>query len=228
MSSTVINLSRKWNLKWAFFFGIIIPISTFLPEIIYYWLISRQFGNNAQLNSYSHFFILVPVFLTTSFVVYLVMRSMSLSFFESIKFIGLKSPGFKQILTGLFLLTPLLGAFWLSYVTCVHENIPVTLYPEWKWNIIFVFVSAGIFEEIVYRGFLFQCLRKGRSFGFASFLSGLFWAAAHLNQLLTGNSDIQEILGVALVVFVLSFPSAYAFEKKRQHYLGLVVAARWV
>lgn len=73
-----------------------------------------------------------------------------------------------------------------------------------------LFAQAGIAEELLFRGFLFAHLRRGRSFWRASVLSMLPFVAVHLFLFVTLPFPIAAA-SVGLSV-VMSFPFAQAFE----------------
>ena len=73
-----------------------------------------------------------------------------------------------------------------------------------------LFAQAGIAEEILFRGYLFGHLRRGRSFWRAAALSMVPFVAVHLLLFLTMPWPVA--LAALLLALVLSFPLAHLFE----------------
>ena len=85
-----------------------------------------------------------------------------------------------------------------------------TFLPGW-WRLLpGLFAQAGIAEEVLFRGYLFGRLRKGRSFWRAAGLSILPFAAVHLVLFLTMPWSIA--LAALILSVVLSVPLAHLFE----------------
>ncbi|MEM6960045.1 MAG: CPBP family intramembrane glutamic endopeptidase [Myxococcota bacterium] len=82
------------------------------------------------------------------------------------------------------------------------------------WIVKFV-VAQGIAEEIIFRGFVFKCLRRGRSFLRASTLSAVIFSLVHLSNLMNGLT--AEVIIGALIstvfAFVLTYPACLLFER---------------
>src|SRR5208282_4991459 len=91
------------------------------------------------------------------------------------------------------------------------KGVPVTIAPGWPGLLIYFIASAGVFEEILFRGFLFQTLRANRSFLSAAALSSLLWCLSHLGNAFTGAN--VRILFPEIMVFLLGIAGAYVFEK---------------
>ena len=73
-----------------------------------------------------------------------------------------------------------------------------------------LFAQAGIAEEILFRGYLFGHLRRGRSFARAATLSMIPFVAVHLLMFFTMPWPIA-LAALALAV-AISFPMAHLFE----------------
>jgi membrane protease YdiL (CAAX protease family) len=81
----------------------------------------------------------------------------------------------------------------------------------WPLLLAGMFLQGGIAEEVVFRGYLFRRLRRGRTFWRAALLSALPFIAVHL--LLFRTLD-PVVAFVALMASVsLSFPLALLFER---------------
>jgi membrane protease YdiL (CAAX protease family) len=84
------------------------------------------------------------------------------------------------------------------------------LFPGWPSLLPGLFVQAGIAEEVLFRGFLFGHLRRGRSFWRAAALSMIPFAAVHL--LIFTAMPWPVALAALLLSVVMSFPLARLFE----------------
>ena len=73
-----------------------------------------------------------------------------------------------------------------------------------------LFAQAGIAEEILFRGYLFGRLRRGRSFWRAAWLSMIPFVGVHL--LLFFTMPWPVALAALLLSVALSFPFAHLFE----------------
>jgi membrane protease YdiL (CAAX protease family) len=73
-----------------------------------------------------------------------------------------------------------------------------------------IFLQAGVFEEALFRGYLFGRLRVGRSFWAAAGLASLPFAAVHLPMFATQPPEVASV-AIALAV-ALSFPLARLYE----------------
>jgi membrane protease YdiL (CAAX protease family) len=73
-----------------------------------------------------------------------------------------------------------------------------------------LFAQAGIAEEVLFRGYLFGHLRRGRSFWRAAALSMVPFVAVHL--LLFATMPFPIAMAALLLAVVVSFPMAQLFE----------------
>jgi membrane protease YdiL (CAAX protease family) len=73
-----------------------------------------------------------------------------------------------------------------------------------------LFAQAGIAEEVLFRGYLFGHLRRGRSFARAATLSMIPFVAVHLLMFFTMPWPIA--LAALLLAVAISFPMAHLFE----------------
>ena len=83
-------------------------------------------------------------------------------------------------------------------------------FPGWTFLIPGLFAQAGVAEEVVFRGYLFAHLRRGRSFWCAATLSMLPFVGVHVFLFLTMPWPIA--LAAVLLAVALAFPLAYLFE----------------
>jgi membrane protease YdiL (CAAX protease family) len=73
-----------------------------------------------------------------------------------------------------------------------------------------IFAQGGVAEEVVFRGFLFRRLRRGRSFWRATSLAAIPFVAVH--ALLFLSLDFPIALSSLLLALSISFPLAWLFE----------------
>lgn len=91
--------------------------------------------------------------------------------------IGLKSVAINSLIPGLLLsmllllMYPLLGYIFNTTIF-IHEN--------WLWNTIGLLLTAGVTEEVLFRGFLFGKLRATMNFRKAAVISIAAFSLAHL------------------------------------------------
>ena len=103
--------------------------------------------------------------------------------------------------------------FLLWFVVLVFALVtgaPTALVPGWARLAPGLFAQGGIAEEILFRGYLFGHLRRGRSFWRAASLSMPPFVAVHLLLFLTMPWPIA--LAALVLSVVLSFPLAHLFE----------------
>ena len=80
----------------------------------------------------------------------------------------------------------------------------------WGWLLPGLFAQGGIAEEVLFRGYLFGRLRRGRSFRQAASLSMIPFAGVHLVLFVTMPWPVA--LAALLLSIVLSIPLAHIFE----------------
>jgi membrane protease YdiL (CAAX protease family) len=87
---------------------------------------------------------------------------------------------------------------------------PMTVFPGW-WRLVpGLFAQGGIAEEVLFRGYLFGRLRRGRSFWRAAGLSMVPFAGVHL--VLFSTMAWPVALAALLLSVVLSIPLSHLFE----------------
>jgi membrane protease YdiL (CAAX protease family) len=91
------------------------------------------------------------------------------------------------------------------------KGTSLQLRADWAALLLGVVLVNGITEEAIHRGFVFDLLRRGRSFIQAATLSALLFGAQHLYLVAT----IGWTAGLAsvLLALLLAFPLAYCFER---------------
>ena len=87
---------------------------------------------------------------------------------------------------------------------------PWTFVPHWWERLPGLFAQAGIAEEVLFRGYLFGHVRRGRSFWRAACISMLPFVAVHLLMFVTMPWPVA--LASLLLATVISFPMAHLFE----------------
>lgn len=206
----------RWEFEWAVLFWLALTSVYVLPMTIYSEFFLRK-GILPNPNWYPK----IECFLnslTVILICYCVKRLKSLSWLKTIQFLGFKSINFRQILAGFLILIPVFVGNFLSYQGYQKEGVLLQVRHDWMMHFFLIFViGAGILEEVFFRGFLFQCLRPGRSFLEASILSAGFWSISHLLVLLPFNTPIhlsfRELLIFLPIVFVDGIRGAYLFER---------------
>jgi membrane protease YdiL (CAAX protease family) len=86
----------------------------------------------------------------------------------------------------------------------------VEAYRGWAWLTLGLFAQAGIAEEVLFRGYLFGRIRRGRGFWRAAALATLPFVAVHF--VLLGTMDWPVALAAIGLSAVMSFPLAHLFE----------------
>ena len=89
-------------------------------------------------------------------------------------------------------------------------GVSTVFLPGWLWLLPGLFAQGGVAEEVLFRGYLFGRLRRGRSFWRATGLSMFPFAAVHL--LLFVTMPWQIAMAALLLSMVLSVPLAHLFE----------------
>jgi len=114
----------------------------------------------------------------------------------------------KDLLPGLVLATalllsyPLLGAF-------LHAEL--FLAKDWLLNLAGLFLTGGLTEEILFRGYLFGGLRQKQDFRKAAINTAIFFSMAHL--LLFAYMSWPVALLSTLLAGASAVPLAFLFEK---------------
>lgn len=126
---------------------------------------------------------------------------------QSLRSLGLGAPSKRGILTAVAVSTAMI-VLVLAYSRIAE--VPVTMVPGWLLFVPGLFAQAGIAEEVLFRGFLFGRLRRGRTFWRAALLSSGPFILVHLELLLRMPLAIA-VASIALAA-IIAFPLAYLFE----------------
>ncbi len=188
-------------------------------------LISRQILTNLSVDAHttliaSGFIAAVLAFIVT---VFLDKKETGLSISQVVSNLGLKLPQKPQVSISILAGLPIL----IGYLVIVFGlGKTPALETGAGFMAIKIFFSQGFAEEVVFRGFIFRHLRKGRSFLKASFLSAILFALIHLVAFAKGTTPeiIQGVIISITFAFILSFPLAALFEIGGGSILG---AALW-
>jgi len=121
--------------------------------------------------------------------------------------LGLGRPLSRGVIVALVLSTALLCVFPL-YLLLRGGVVSIT--PNAAWLALGLFAQAGVAEEMVFRGYLYSHIRRGRTFWPAALLSVAPFSAAHLYLFWTMDWPIA-LTALALSV-ALTFPFAHLYE----------------
>jgi membrane protease YdiL (CAAX protease family) len=83
-------------------------------------------------------------------------------------------------------------------------------YPGWTALLPGLFAQAGVAEEVLFRGYLFGHVRRGREFRRAAALATLPFVAVHL--VMFGTMPWPVALAAVALSAIMAFPLAYLFE----------------
>lgn len=216
---------KKWGFWYAFFW-----LTLMVAIILSIHRVTNWFVLRFSLDEYFHqAFNALPPIGCVFLVCFIVKRMKSLTWVEGFKFLGFKRPNWRQIVIGFLFLLPIFVSRIFETRALLASGSTVSLIYGWLPYSVCVFFRAGIFEESIFRGFIFQCLRPGRSFLSAAALSGILWSLYHLGQL--GYSSVYSIRDTVIFMFfpfVMAFPSAYLFERGENVIWGwMIVHLGW-
>lgn len=110
------------------------------------------------------------------------------------------------------LLKGFLFAFICTLPLFIGFGFVFEINPELSTNkILIAVVSAGFFEELYFRGFLFGLLYRYTKLGFfpAVFLGALIFGLIHLYQ----STDIAELIGIFLITFLGGIIFAWVYAE---------------
>jgi membrane protease YdiL (CAAX protease family) len=125
----------------------------------------------------------------------------------SMRSLGLGPPTVRSITIAMGLCAALIAVI-PAYAT--PRGSTLAAYPGWQWLLPGLFAQAGIAEEALFRGYLFNRLRHGRSFWRAAALATGPFVLVHL--ILFATMPWPVAIAAVLLSIVLSFPLAYLFE----------------
>lgn len=133
------------------------------------------------------------------------------SFTASFREVGFGVPD--RRVTGMaIVISVIMLAFFPIYSALSNVNLP--LQSNWFWILIGIIAGVGIAEETLFRGFVFNFLRRGRTFWKAATLSMFLFGAMHLFLLLWLPAPIA--IAAILLAILAAYPTAYLFEVSKQ------------
>lgn len=122
--------------------------------------------------------------------------------------IGFKTTSIQKIVPGIIISVALLLMF---PVLALLLDTKLSLAENWHLNAIGLFLTGGLAEEMVFRGYLFGSLRKQMSFKKATLVSTAIFSLAHL--LLFTYFDWPIALMSTILAIGISLPFAFLFER---------------
>jgi membrane protease YdiL (CAAX protease family) len=127
---------------------------------------------------------------------------------SALRALGLGAPSCRSLLASAALCAALLAALPVLAARLDFELRPL---PGAAWLAIGMFAQGGIAEELLFRGFAYRHLRRGRAFWPAAGLSLLPFTAAHLPLF---ASFEPAVAALALAMSILwAFPLAWLFDR---------------
>lgn len=126
---------------------------------------------------------------------------------EAVLGLGLGAPRLRGILAALAVSALMLLAYPIFLL--IYGG-GVSIYPGAAWLALGIFLQGGLAEEVIFRGYLYGHIRRGRPFWRAAALSAIPFAIAHLYLFFTMAWPIAlAALGLAVLS---SFPFAWLYE----------------
>ncbi len=126
----------------------------------------------------------------------------------SLRALGFRRPERESVRATILLCVALL-AFYPLFSFAM--SAPLGLASSWPILLAGLFLQGGIAEEVVFRGYLFRHMRRGRSFWRVALFASLPFIAVHL--LLFATLDFRLALAAIVVSVSLSFPLAWLFDR---------------
>lgn len=122
--------------------------------------------------------------------------------------LGFKKTNLKSIAPGIILSVALLLIYPLLSILL---NVKIFLAENWIYNLIGLSLTAGIAEEMLFRGYLFGSLRREMNFRKAAILSSVLFTLAHL--VMFSYMAWEVALLSTLLAISTSIPLAFLFER---------------
>src|SRR5208282_6110252 len=94
----------------------------------------------------------VPPLASASLVVLVAGQIHGLSWRKSLQYLGMKRIRLRPLFLGLILSVPVLEGYFQTVWHYLGKGVPVTIAPGWPGLLIYFIASAGVFEEILFRG----------------------------------------------------------------------------
>ena len=126
---------------------------------------------------------------------------------QSFRDVGFGIPNWRVIGIAV-VISALMLAFFPIYSSLASVDLP--LKSNWHWILIGIITGVGIAEETLFRGYVFNFLRKERTFWKAATISMIFFGAMHLLLLLW--LPLPVAIAAILLAIIAAYPTAYLFE----------------
>ncbi|OLP15391.1 hypothetical protein BST81_26640 [Leptolyngbya sp. 'hensonii'] len=130
---------------------------------------------------------------------------------DALRSLSLGFPSLRTMLVAIFICVMLL-AFYPAFSMVTGAKL--TLRDNWIGVSLGLFAQAGIAEEVLFRGYLFEHLRRGRTFWHAALLSLLPFVAVHV--LLFASLHWIIALASTLLAVATTFPLCYFYDLNRR------------
>lgn len=197
---------KKLEFHWAVVFAFVLIFSMY---VFYANLDGIDFlGRFNSLRVAS--LLLFQILLITS-IISIIAYKKRITFKKSLDFLGVKKITKLHVLFAFaFFCFSIFGDLFIAWQFS-KENLRLEMKKDSISLFLYVVISAGFFEEVVFRGFFYKWLREKRSYFDAAFLSGVLWALYHLSNLRVYSG--LNVTGQMFLAFILSFPACYVFER---------------
>lgn len=153
----------------------------------------------------------LPSLIGGGMVILLTRRSRSLSLRESLQYLGFKKPTIQRLGLGVALATPVLVGYVEAYFDYSRKGFSMVFFPQWPFLLLWFFAGSVFFEELVFRGYLFQALRGRWPFFPSALLSSFAWALAHFGNAFWG-AHVRYFFP-DILIFLLGLAAATVFER---------------
>lgn len=126
---------------------------------------------------------------------------------ESFREVGFGIPDWR--VTGMAVV---ISVFMLAFfpIYSALSNVKLSFQGNWLWILIGIITGVGIAEETLFRGFVFNFLRREHTFWKAATFSMILFGAMHLFLLLW--LPIPVAIAAILLAILAAYPTAYLFE----------------
>lgn len=121
--------------------------------------------------------------------------------------IGFRKANVKAILPGMVISVVLLFSYLLLGLGLAAK---VYLAKDWYLNLAGLFLTGGLTEEMLFRGYLFDRVRRNRSFRNASLISAVLFSAVHL--VMFAYMDWPVALLSTMLAVASAVPLAFLYE----------------
>lgn len=174
-------------------------------DLVLHWTKNMGWGPELSALAWS-----LPSLIFSGAAVLITLWTRGLRLAEGLRHLGFKAVHGQNFGLGLALATPVLVGYTEAYLAYTHKGFSVVLFPQWPFLLIW-FLAGTLFEELVFRGFLFRSLRDHWSFWPSALSSSLLWALAHMGHAFLGSN--VRFLFPDTILFFFGLAGAYVFEK---------------